>query len=267
MSEITGSDAANSKDSAISTQVIEADSKLYREPDLSAELEPELALATSEELLAMQRLLAREILIFLAFLLLSMAAILFAFDRIFQWSHGDNIRTAVIPISAYTYAIFMLIWLQRTLVSAGSLLKIDDQLEHNSLQPGRPKHRRFLSRFKADESDPPLEYLMMFMFSFLLTSSSMVASYIAFNSSRFRARFAPIMSPEAQGHKIQIIAVILTLAVAAAIFWWGWNMMRLWARERYRSRPREPLNAQAEPDFVLLPWLKNRSKVKGQNPK
>jgi hypothetical protein len=219
----------------ISTQVIET----YREPNLSAELEPELSIATSEELLAMQRLLAREILVFLAFLLLSMAAVLFAFDRIFQWSHTDNIRTAVIPISAFTYAIFMLIWSQRTLVSAGSLLKIDDQLERNSLKPGQTKHRRFLGRFKADESDPPLEYLMMFMFSFLLTSSSMIAAYIAVNSSRFRARLAPIISPEAQGHKLQIVAVILTLAVFMAVFWWGWNMMRLWARERYRNRPPE----------------------------
>ena len=182
MSDTTGSQSnasGSSKDTAISTQVIEP----YREPNLTPEsrldLEPELALASSEALLAMQRLLAREVLIFLAFLLFSMAAILFAFDRIFQWSHSDNIRTAVIPISAFTYAIFMLIWLQRTLVSAGSLLKIDDQLERNATQPGRSKHRRFLTRFKADESDPPLEYLMMFMFSFLLTSSSMVAAYIA----------------------------------------------------------------------------------------
>jgi hypothetical protein len=220
----------------ISTQVIEP----YREPNLDSELEPEFALASSEELLVMQRLLAREILIFLAFLLLSMAAILFAFDRIFQWSHTDNIRTAVIPISAFTYAIFMLIWTQRTLVSAGSLLKIEDQLERNGLQPGQPKHKRFLSRFKSDASDPPLEYLMMFMFSFLLTSSSMVAAYIAVNSSRFRARLAPIISPEAQGHKLQIVAVILTLVVFVAVFWWGWNMMRFWARERYRTRPPEP---------------------------
>jgi glucan phosphoethanolaminetransferase (alkaline phosphatase superfamily) len=229
----SGSDS--SKDTAISTQVIEA----YREPYLSAELEQEFALASSEELLVMQRLLAREILGFLAFLLLSMAAILFTFDRIFQWSHTDNIRTAVIPVSAFTYAIFMLIWTQRTLVSAGSLLKIEDQLERNSLQPGGPKHRRFLGRFKADGSDPPLEYLMMFMFSFLLTSSSMVAAYIAVNSSRFRARLAPIMSPEAQGRTLQIAAVILTLAVFVAVFWWGWNMMRVWVRERYRNRPPE----------------------------
>jgi hypothetical protein len=229
----------SSQDTAISTQVIEA----YREPNLEpnplSELEPELNLASSEDLLAMQRLLAREILIFLVFLLLSMAAILFAFDRIFQWSHTDNIRTAVIPIAALTYAMFMLIWTQRSLVSAGSLLKIDDQLERNSLKPGGPKHRRFLGRFKADESDPPLEYLMMFMFSFLLTSASMVAAYIAVNSSRFRARLAPIISPEAQGHKLQIVAVVLTLAVFVAVFWWGWNMMRLWARERYRNRPPE----------------------------
>ena len=223
-----GSKAKSSKDSAIQSQVIEAD------------LEPELMLASSEALLAMQRLLAREILVFLAFLLLSMAAILFAFDRIFQWSHTDNIRTAVIPISAFTYAIFMLIWLQRTLVSAGSLLNIDDQLERRSLEFGLPKHRRFLSRFKADDSDPPLEYLMMFMFSFLLTASSMIAAYIALNSSRFRARLAPIISSEAQGHKLQIVAVILTLAVFVAVFWWGWNMMRFWARERYRNRPPEP---------------------------
>jgi hypothetical protein len=244
MPENTGSNSAesnlpgpdSSKDTAISTQVIEA----YREPNLSAELEPEFALASSDELLVMQRLLVREILIFLVFLLLSMAAILFAFDRIFQWSHTDNIRTAVIPIAALTYAMFMLIWTQRTLVSAGSLLKIDDQLERNSLQPGRSKHRRFLSRFKSDEADPPLEYLMMFMFSFLLTSSSMVAAYIAVNSSRFRARLSPIVSPAAQGHKLQIVAVILTLAVFVAVFWWGWNMMRLWARERYRNRPSEP---------------------------
>lgn len=213
-------------------------------PSSYLDLEPELTLASSKDLLAMQRLLAREILIFLAFLLFSMAVILFAFDRIFQWSHTDNIRTAVIPVSAFTYAIFMLIWLQRTLVSAGSLLKIDDQLERNSQQSGQqfgqPKHRRFLTRFKADESDPPLEYLMMFMFSFLLTSSSMVAAYIAVNSNRFRMRLAPIISLEAQGHKVQIVAVILTLAVFVAVFWWGWNMMRLWARERYRNRPSEP---------------------------
>jgi hypothetical protein len=232
----SGPSQDSSTDTAISTHVIEA----YREPNLTAELEPEFALATSEGLLIMQRLLAREILIFLAFMLLSMAAILFAFDRIFQWSHTDNIRTAVIPISAFSYAMFMLIWTQRTLVSAGSLLKIEDQLERNSLQPGQPKHRRFLGRFKTDDSDPPLEYLMMFMFSFLLTSSSMVAAYIAVNSSRFRTRLAPIISPEAQGHKLQILAVILTLAVFVAVFWWGWNMMRLWARERYRSRPPEP---------------------------
>jgi hypothetical protein len=243
MPENTGSypnASGPSKDSAVSTQVIEP----YREPNLDSELElelePEFALASSEALLVMQRLLAREILIFLAFLLLSMAAVLFTFDRIFQWSHTDNIRTAVIPISAFTYAIFMLIWTQRTLVSAGSLLKIEDQLERNSLQPGQPKHRRFLSRFKSDQSDPPLEYLMIFMFSFLLTSSSMIAAYIAVNSSRFRARLAPIISPEAQGHKLQIVAVILTLAVFVAVFWWGWNMMRLWARERYRNRPPEP---------------------------
>jgi glucan phosphoethanolaminetransferase (alkaline phosphatase superfamily) len=236
----SGSDS--SKDSAISTQVIEA----YREPDLAEELEPEFGLASSEDLLAMQRLLSREILIFLAFLLLSMAAILFAFDRIFQWSHTDNIRTAVIPISAFTYAMFMLIWLQRTLVSAGSLLKIDDQLERRSLAFGQPKHRRFLSRFKADESDPPLEYLMMFMFSFLLTASSMIAAYIAVNSSRFRARLAPIMNPVVQGHKIQIVAVILTLTVFVAVFWWGWNMMRLWARERYRNRPPEAETTQTK---------------------
>ena len=222
------------KDTAISTLI-----EPYREPNLDSELEPEFALASSEELLVMQRLLAREILIFLAFLLLSMAVILFAFDRIFQWSHSDNIRTAVIPISAFTYAIFMLIWTQRTLVSAGSLLKIEDQLERNSLESGLPKRRRFLGRFKSDDSDPPLEYLMMFMFSFLLTSSSMVAAYIAVNSSRFRARLAAIISPEAQGHKLQVVAVILTLAVFVAVFWWGWNMMRLWARERYRSRPPE----------------------------
>jgi hypothetical protein len=73
----SGSDS--SKDAAISTQVIEP----YREPNLSAELEPEFALASSEELLVMQRLLAREILGFLAFLLLSMAAILFTLE-----SHG-----------------------------------------------------------------------------------------------------------------------------------------------------------------------------------
>ena len=234
-----GSKVKSSKDSAIGTQVIEPAVGPNHGP-MQADLEPELMLASSEELLAMQRLLAREILIFLAFLLLSMAAILFAFDRIFQWSHTDNIRTAVIPISAFTYAIFMLIWLQRTLVSAGSLLKIDDQLERRSLEFGLPKHRRFLSRFKADDSDPPLEYLMMFMFSFLLTASSMVASYIAFNSSRFRARFAPIMSPEAQGHTIQVVGVTLTLAVFVAVFWSGWNMMRLWAKERYRLRPNEP---------------------------
>ena len=231
-----GLGAKLSKDSAINTQVIE--------PEDDPNLEPELMLASSEELLAMQRLLAREILIFLVFLLLSMAAVLFAFDRIFQWSHTDNIRTAVIPISAFTYAIFMLIWLQRTLVSAGSLLKIDDQLEQRSLQQGSlefalPKHRRFLSRLKADDADPPLEYLMMFMFSFLLTASSMVASYIALNSSRFRARFAPIMSPEAQGHTVQAVGVILTLVVFVAVFWSGWNMMRRWARERYRIRPPE----------------------------
>jgi hypothetical protein len=229
----------SSTDSAISTQVIGP----YREPNLTAELEPELepefALASSEELLVMQRLLAREILGFLVFLLLSMAAILFAFDRIFQWSHTDNIRTAVIPVSAFTYAIFMLIWTQRTLVSAGSLLKIEDQLERNGLQPGQSKHRRFLGRFKADGSDPPLEYLMMFMFSFLLTASSMIASYIAVNSSRFRSRLAPVISPEAQGHTLQIVAVILTLVVFVAVFWWGWNMMRFWARERYRNRPSE----------------------------
>jgi hypothetical protein len=228
-----------SKDTAISTQVIEP----YREPNLTAELEPELepefALASSEELLVMQRLLAREILGFLVFLLLSMAAILFTFDRIFQWSHTDNIRTAVIPVAAFTYAMFMLIWTQRTLVSAGSLLKIEDQLERNSLQPGGAKHRRFLGRFKADGSDPPLEYLMMFMFSFLLTSSSMIAAYIAVNSSRFRARLAPIINPAAQGHTLQIVAVILTLVVFVAVFWWGWNMMRLWVRERYRNRPAE----------------------------
>jgi hypothetical protein len=232
----------------------------YREPNSSVELEPELALASSEELLAMQRLLAREILIFLAFLLLSMAAILFTFDRIFQWSHTDNIRTAVIPIAAFTYAMFMLIWTQRTLVSAGSLLKIDDQLERNSLKPGRAKHRRFLSRFKADESDPPLEYLMMFMFSFLLTSSSMVAAYIAVNSSRFRARLAPIISLEAQGRTVQIAAVILTLAVFVAVFWWGWNMMRLWAHERYRERPIEALPEPEVPDFAW-PWSKNRGRL------
>lgn len=235
-SNASGQSKDASKDTEISTQVIEP----YREPNLIAELEPEFALASSEELLVMQRLLAREILGFLVFLLLSMAALLFAFDRIFQWSHTDNIRTAVIPISAFTYAIFMLIWTQRTLVSAGSLLKIEDQLERKGLQPGQPKHRRFLSRFKSDESDPPLEYLMMFMFSFLLTASSMIAAYIAVNSSRFRARLAPIISPEAQGHKLQIVAVILTLAVFVAVFWWGWNMMRLWARERYRNRPPEP---------------------------
>jgi hypothetical protein len=229
---LSGSDS--SKDATISTQVIEP----YREPNLDSELEPEFALASSEELLVMQRLLAREILGFLAFLLLSMAAILFTFDRIFQWSHTDNIRTAVIPVAAFTYAMFMLIWTQRTLVSAGSLLKIEDQLERNSLQPGQPKHRRFLGRFKSDRSDPPLEYLM-FMFSFLLTASSMIAAYIAVNSSRFRARLAPIISPEAQGHKLQIVAVVLTLAVFVAVFWWGWNMMRLWTRERYRSRPSE----------------------------
>jgi hypothetical protein len=226
--------AGSNKDTSTSTQVID----VYREPNLGVELEPELALATGEELWAMQRLLTREILVFLAFSLLSMAAILFAFEQIFQWSHSDNIRTAVIPISAFTYAIFMLIWLQRTLVSAGSLLKIDDQLEHN-LPPGQPKHRRFLSRFKADESDPPLEYLMMFMFSFLLTSSSMIATYIAFNSSRFRARLAPIINPSAQGHKLQIVGLILTLAVFVPVFWWGWNMIRLWARERYRNREPE----------------------------
>jgi hypothetical protein len=250
----SGGNASN--DTAISTQVIEP----YREPNLSAELEPELTLASSEDLLAMQRLLAREILIFLAFLLLSMAAILFAFDRIFQWSHTDNIRTAVIPVSAFTYAIFMLIWLQRTLVSAGSLLKIDDQLERNAALPGRNKHRRFLTRFKADESDPPLEYLMMFMFSFLLTSSSMVAAYIAVNSSRFRARLAPIISLEAQGHKLQIVAVILTLAVFVAVFWWGWNMMRLWARERYRTRPIDPLETEETQTGFVLPWFNNKRK-------
>jgi phosphate/sulfate permease len=262
-------------DTAISTQVIEP----YREPNFGRDpvsnLEPEMNLASSEELLAMQRLLAREILIFLAFLLLSMAAILFAFDRIFQWSHTDNIRTAVIPVAAFTYAIFMLIWTQRTLISAGSLLKIDDQLEQRSLEsdrlesdrlesgsqnPGTPKHRRFLSRFKADESDPPLEYLMMFMFSFLLTSSSMVAAYIAINSGRFRARFAPIMSPVAQGHKLQVVAVILTLAVFVGIFWWGWNMMRFWAKERYRMRPIDPLEAETTEQFAW-PWLKNRGKI------
>jgi glucan phosphoethanolaminetransferase (alkaline phosphatase superfamily) len=222
------------KDSAINTQVIEADPS----PSLP-DPEPELMLASSEELLTMQRLLAREILVFLAFLLLSMASVLFAFDRIFQWSHTDNIRTAVVPISAFTYAIFMLIWLQRTLVSAGSLLKIDDQLERRSLVFGQAKHRRFLSRFKADESDPPLEYLMMFMFSFLLTASSMIAAYIAVNSSRFRSRLAAIISPEAQGHKLQIVAVILTVALLVPVFWWGWNMMRMWAKERYRNRPPE----------------------------
>jgi hypothetical protein len=232
----SGPSKDSSKDTAISTQVIEP----YREPNLTAELESEFLLASSEELLVMQRLLAREILVFLAFLLLSMAAILFTFDRIFQWSHTDNIRTAVIPIAAFTYAMFMLIWTQRTLVSAGSLLKIEDQLERNSLQPGQPKHRRFLSRFKSDQSDPPLEYLMMFMFSFLLTASSMIAAYIAVNSSRFRSRLGPIISPQAQGHTLQVVVVILTLAVFVAVFWWGWNMMRLWARERYRNRSPEP---------------------------
>jgi hypothetical protein len=235
-----GSGAKSSKDSTVSTQVMTPDVEPNRALNLQADLEPEVKLASSEELLAMQRLLSREILMFLAFLLLSMAAVLFAFDRIFQWSHTDNIRTAVIPISAFTYAIFMQIWLQRTLVSAGSLLKIDDQLERRSLEFGSPKYRRFLGRLKADDADPPLEYLMMFMFSFLLTASSMVASYIAFNSSRFRARFAPIMSPEAQGHTVQAVGVILTLAVFVAVFWSGWNMMRLWARERYRVRPNEP---------------------------
>ena len=263
MSDTTGSQSdasGSSNDTAISTQVIEP----YREPNLTPEsrlnLEPELNLASNEDLLAMQRLLAREILIFLAFLLFSMAAILFAFDRIFQWSHNDNIRTAVIPISAFTYAIFMLIWLQRTLVSAGSLLKIDDQLERNATLPGRSKHRRFLTRFKADESDPPLEYLMMFMFSFLLTASSMVAAYIAVNSGRFRARLAPILSPEAQGHKLQVVAVILTLTVFVAVFWWGWNMMRFWARERYRTRPIDPHETEPTEIGFALPWLNTRKK-------
>jgi hypothetical protein len=237
-----GSEPKSSNDNAISTHI---------EPSPAPGVEPELMLASSEALLVMQRLLAREILGFLAFLLLSMAAILFTFDRIFQWSHTDNIRTAVIPISAFTYAIFMLIWLQRTLVSAGSLLKIDDQLEQRSLQQGRaefgqPKHRRFLSRFKADQSDPPLEYLMMFLFSFLLTAASMIASYIAFNSSRFRARLAPIINPQAQGHTVQILGVVLTLAVFVTVFWWGWNMVRIWAKERYRVRASE-LEAPTEP--------------------
>jgi hypothetical protein len=92
-------------------------------------IEPELKTASSASLLAMRQLLAREILIFLAFLVLSMAAMLVAFDKIFAWSHTDNIRTIIIPIAAFTYAVFMLIWMQRTLIGAGSLLRIDDQLE------------------------------------------------------------------------------------------------------------------------------------------
>jgi hypothetical protein len=200
------------------------------------DLESELATAPTEELLAMQRLLARELLIFLAFLLLSMAAILFAFDRMFAASRTDAVRAAIIPIAALAYSMFTLIWTQRTLVGAGALLRIDDQLEGRSLGSGRP-HRRFLSRHKADESDPPLEYLMMFLFSFLMTASSMVASYIAFNSGRFRARLAAIPNP--QGYTVQAFAVVLTLAVFVAVFWWGWKMMRGWAIERYRARTSE----------------------------
>jgi hypothetical protein len=102
---------------------------------------------------------------------------------------------------------------------------------------------------------------MMFMFSFLLTSSSMVASYIAVNSKRFRTRFDPIISLEAQGHKVQIVAVILTLLVFVIVFWWGWNMMRFWARERYRVRPIDPLELEpASINLNWIPWWKKRTK-------